>query len=122
MTEKNIFACKLFLLSNISVFNFFFFFFVKIAKPCWMVSKVRFCRRFNCPTQQKKGEVGHTISLTHHIWSIHKYKQGQYFSENFWKIWRTGAKFQVFFNLATCSNHSITDYIKFPVSHFLREN
>ena len=31
---------------------------------------------------------------------------------------RTGAKFQVLFHLATCSNYSITDYVKIPVFHF----
>ena len=31
---------------------------------------------------------------------------------------RTGAKFQVLFYLATCSNYSITDYVKIPVFHF----
>ena len=30
----------------------------------------------------------------------------------------TGAKFQVFFNLATCPNYSITKYAKIPVFHF----
>ena len=68
-------------------FLFFFIFFCKNCKallekitpslpafPKGMVSKVRFCCRFNRPTQHKKGEVGHTISLTHYIWSIHKYK------------------------------------------------
>ena len=45
-------------------------------------------------------------------------KQGHYFSGIFWTIWRTGAKFLVLFNLATCSNYSITNYIKIPVFHF----
>ena len=55
-------------------------------------------------------------SLTHQTWSIER--QGQYFSEIFWNIWRTGAKFQTLFNLATYSNYSITNYIKSPVFHF----
>ena len=33
-------------------------------------------------------------------------------------IWRTWAKSQALFNLATCSNYSITNYVKFPVFHF----
>ena len=51
-------------------------------------------------------------SLTHQTWLIDSYQQGQYFSEIFWMIWRTGAKFQAFFNLATCCNCSITNIIK----------
>ena len=57
-------------------------------------------------------------SLTHQTWSIYRYKQGEYFSEIFWTIWRTGATFQGLFNLSTCSNYSKTYYVKFPVFHF----
>ena len=57
-------------------------------------------------------------SLTHQTWSIDRYKKRQYFSEIFWTIWRTGAKFQVLFNLATCSNYSVTNYVEFPFFHF----
>ena len=56
-------------------------------------------------------------SLTHQTWSINRYKQGEYFSEIFCTIWRTGAKFQILFNSAICSNYSITNYVKFPVFH-----
>ena len=44
-------------------------------------------------------------SLTYQTWSIDRYKQGQYFSGTFWITWKTGAKFQVLFNLTTCSNY-----------------
>ena len=54
-------------------------------------------------------------SLTHETWSIDRYKQGQLFSEIFCAVWRTRPKFQAFFNLATCSNYPITNYVKFPV-------
>ena len=57
-------------------------------------------------------------SLTHQAWSIDRYKQRQYFSKIIWMIWMTGTKFQSLFNEATCSNYSITDYVKFPVFHF----
>ena len=57
-------------------------------------------------------------SLIHQTWSIDRYKQLQYFSESFWTIWKTGAKLQTLFNLATCSNYSMTNYVKFPVFHF----
>ena len=57
-------------------------------------------------------------SLSHQTWPVDRYKPGQYFSRIFWTIWRTGAKFQVLFNLATCSNYSITHYVKFLVFHF----
>ena len=57
-------------------------------------------------------------SLTHQTWSIDRYKQGEYFSEILWTIWRTGANFQAFFNLATCSNYSVTSYVKFLVFHY----
>ena len=59
-------------------------------------------------------------SLSHQSWSTDRYKQGQYFSEIFWTIWRTGVEFQAQFNLATCSSYSITNYVKFPVFHFLK--
>ena len=42
----------------------------------------------------------------------------RYNSNNFQESWRTGSKFQVLFNLATCSNYSITGYVKIPVFHF----
>ena len=54
-------------------------------------------------------------SLRHQSWSIDRCKQGQYFSEIFWTIQKTGAKFQTLFNLATCSNYSRTNYVKFQV-------
>ena len=54
-------------------------------------------------------------SLTYQTWSFNRYKQGQYFSKIVWKISKTGAKFQALFNLATCSNYSITNYVKFAV-------
>ena len=59
-------------------------------------------------------------SLTHQTWSIDRCKQGQYFSKIFWATQRTGAKFQALFNLATCSNYSRTNYVKFSVLHFLK--
>ena len=34
-------------------------------------------------------------SLTHQNWSINRYKQGQYFSEVFWTIWRTFPIYQI---------------------------
>ena len=57
-------------------------------------------------------------SLTLQTWSIDRYKQGEYFSKILWTIWRTGANFQAFFNLATCSNYSVTSYVKFLVFHY----
>ena len=58
-------------------------------------------------------------SLTHQTWSIKRYKQAKYFTEIFWTIWRTGAKFQALFSLATCSYYSITNYVNFPVFNFV---
>ena len=51
---------------------------------------------------------------------VDRYKQGQNFSRIFWTILRTGDKFQVLFNFATCSNFSIglTIYVQIPVFHF----
>ena len=60
-------------------------------------------------------------SLTHPTWSVDRCKQGQYFCENFWTIWRTGAKFHTFFNLATSSIYSVTNYVKIPVVHFFEK-
>ena len=50
-----------------------------------------------------------------------RYKQGQYFSETFWTICRTGDKFEIFFSLAMCSNYWITKYVKIPVFHFFEK-
>ena len=36
-------------------------------------------------------------------------------------IWRTGAMFQTFFNLAACFNYSITSYVKIPQFHFFKK-
>ena len=58
-------------------------------------------------------------SLTHQTRWINRYKKGQYFSKIFWTIWWTGSKFQTLFILATCSNFSIANYVKFPVFHFV---
>ena len=55
--------------------------------------------------------------LTHQTWSIDRSKQVQYFSETFRTIWRTGAKFQALFNLATYPNYSITNYDRILVFH-----
>ena len=60
-------------------------------------------------------------SLTHQIWSIDRCKQGQHFSEIFWAIQKTGAKFKAIFNLVTCSNYLSTNYVKFPVLHFFEK-
>ena len=58
-------------------------------------------------------------SLTHQTCSTDRYKQGQYFSEIFWTIWRTGAKFQAILNLPTNSSYSkASNYVKFPVFCF----
>ena len=48
-------------------------------------------------------------SLTHETWSIDKYKQEKYFSEIFWTIWRTRAKFQAlqFSNLLQLLNNEL---------------
>ena len=60
-------------------------------------------------------------SLSHQTWPIDRYKQGQQFSEIFQTSWRPGAKFQVLFNSATCSNYSITSYFKISVFHFFEK-
>ena len=36
-------------------------------------------------------------------------------------MWRSGAKFQVLFNLATGSNYSVTDYVKSPAFNFFEK-
>ena len=59
-------------------------------------------------------------SLKQQTWSIGRYKQGQYISEIFWMIWRTGAKFKTFSNLVTCFNYSINNHVKFPLFHFFQ--
>ena len=40
---------------------------------------------------------------------------------NFGTLWGTGAKFQALFNLATCPNYLITNYVKIPVFHFFEK-
>ena len=59
--------------------------------------------------------------LTHQTWPTDRYIQGQKFSWIIWTIWRTGAKFQVLFNLVTCSNYSIINYAKIPVFYFFEK-
>ena len=60
-------------------------------------------------------------SLSHQTWPIDRSKQGQIFSGIFWTIWRTGAKSQVLFSLATYSNYSTTNYAKIPVFQFFEK-
>ena len=55
------------------------------------------------------------------IWKIDRYKQGQKISGILWTIWWTGARFQVLFNLAICSNYLITNYVKIPVFHIFEK-
>ena len=57
-------------------------------------------------------------SLSHQTWPIDRYKKGQELARIFWTIWRTVGKLQVLFNLAACSNYSITNYVKIPVFRF----
>ena len=56
-------------------------------------------------------------SWSYQTWPVDRYKQGQSFSAIFWIIWRTGARFQVFFNLEAYPNYSITNYVKITVFH-----
>ena len=60
-------------------------------------------------------------SLSHHTWPTDRYEQGQHFWGTFWTIWKTGANFQVLFNLATRPNYSITSYVKIPVFQFFEK-
>ena len=53
-------------------------------------------------------------SLSHQTLPINRYKLGQKLSGIFWTIWRTGAKFQVLFNLGISSNNLVTNYVKIP--------
>ena len=57
-------------------------------------------------------------SLYHETWSTYKYKEGKEFSGIFCVIWKTGAKFQVLFNLVTSSNYTITSRQNSSVSLF----
>ena len=59
--------------------------------------------------------------LSNQTWPTHRYKQDQKLSEIFCTIWRTGAKFQVLFNLTTFSDYPITSYVKIPVFHFFEK-
>ena len=62
-------------------------------------------------------------SWSHQTWSVDRYKQEQQFSVIFRTTWETGARFQVFFNLATCPNYSITKYGKIPVlKRWIKDN
>ena len=61
-------------------------------------------------------------SLSHQTWPIDRYKQRQQFSGIFSPIWKTGTKFQVLFNLATCPNYSITSMSRFSVPFFENVN
>ena len=108
MTEKNIFAYKLFLSLNISDFNLFFMW--KLQPPwkkspplsqqppskSWGPVKPPPFRKFGWrlnPSPLQKGGGAHYAVV----------------------------KFQIFFNLPTCSNYSITNNVKIPVFHFLKK-
>ena len=59
--------------------------------------------------------------LSHQTRPINRSKKRQYFSGFFWTIGRTGARFQVLFNLAICSNYLITNYATMPVFWFFEK-
>ena len=60
-------------------------------------------------------------SLNYQTWPTDKYMQGQQFAGIFWIIWGSGVKFQVLFNLWTCSNYPITNYVYIPVYDFFEK-
>ena len=60
-------------------------------------------------------------SLSLQTWPIDWHKPGQHFYGIFWTIWKTGASFQILFNLETCTNYLITTYVKIPVLHFFEK-
>ena len=57
--------------------------------------------------------------LSHQTQPVDRYKKAQYLSEIFWTIWNTRAKLPVVFNVVTCSNYSIKNYVKLPVCFFV---
>ena len=57
-------------------------------------------------------------SLTHQTLAADRYMQGQQISGIFWTIWWLGINFRSF---STCSNYSITDYLKIPVFYFFKK-
>ena len=59
--------------------------------------------------------------LNHHTWPSDRYASKVNTFQNHLNIWRTGAQFQILFNLANCSNYSITSYVKTPVFHFFKK-
>ena len=93
--------------------------FIKSVTPWWVLEMVHFWIYL----------LNHN-SLTHQTWSVDRYKQGQYISENFWMIWRTGAKFQVLFKLANnllqllynqlCQVSSVSFFLFFFFFFFLK--
>ena len=99
-----------------SILEIYMFFFFLIISDAMMSINTRDRVHFKIYLYILKIYLYIHSPLTHQSWSIDRYKQGQYFSEIFWTIWRTGAKFQAFFSLATCS---INNYGKFLVFHFL---
>ena len=56
-------------------------------------------------------------SLSHQTWPIKRIKQGNIFRNLLFNL-EDWDKFQVLFNLATCSIYSITNYVKIPGFHF----
>ena len=60
-------------------------------------------------------------SLSHQTWPIDIYKEGQHFSGIFQKIRWARAKFQFHFNLVTCTDYSIINYIMILVFHIFEK-
>ena len=88
-----------------------------IYQICYVIVSIRTNDRVHFWTYL----LNHNNSLSHQTWPNDRYKQEQQFSGIVWKIWRTGDKFQDFFNLATCSNYSINNYDKIPVFHYFEK-
>ena len=61
-------------------------------------------------------------SLSNQTWSIDIYIcKGNNFQKSFQQFGGLGLGFQVLFHLATCSNYSVTNYVKISAFHFFEK-
>ena len=60
-------------------------------------------------------------SSSYQTWPVDRYNQGQQFPKSFEQFGGLGTKFQILFNLATCSNYSITNYVMIPMFHLFEK-
>ena len=109
-TENN---CSIGKFSSIlEIFKFLY------SQPFHVLPNLRRHDEYYCMRQDAFLNISFELQLINQPNLVNWYVNRGNIFKIFWAIWRTGAKFQTHFNLATSFNYSRTNYAKFPVFNF----